>query len=35
MDEVADDGACLTGARMALLRLEQALPCLTGPSVYR
>ena len=35
MDEVADDGACLTRARMALLRLEQALPCLTGPSVYR
>ena len=35
MDEVADDGACLTGARMELLRLEQALPCLTGPSVYR
>ncbi len=35
MDEVADDGACLTRARLALLRLEQALPCLTGPSVYR
>ena len=35
VDEVADDGACLTRARLALLRLEQALPCLTGPSVYR
>ena len=35
MDNVADDGACLRGARTELLRLEQALPRLVGPSVYQ
>jgi len=35
MDDVADDGACLSDARTELLRLEQALPRLVGPSVYQ
>ena len=35
MDDVEDDGACLRDARTALLRLEQDLPRLVGPSVYR
>ena len=35
MDEVEDDGACLSEARTELLRLEQALPRLVGPSVYQ
>ena len=35
MDDVEDDGACLSEARMALLRLEQTLPRLVGPSVYQ
>ena len=34
MDDVDDDGACLSDARTELLRLEQALPRLVGPSVY-
>ena len=34
MDDVEDDGACLSEARMELLRLEQTLPRLVGPSVY-
>ena len=33
MSDVEDDGACLTGARRELLRLEQALPRLVGPSL--
>ena len=33
MDEVRDDGACLSEARTELLRLERALPRLVGPSV--
>ena len=32
MDDVDDDGACLREARTELLRLEQALPRLVGPS---
>ena len=35
MDDVEDDGACLTEAREKLLRLEQALPRLVGPSLGR
>ena len=35
MDDVEDDGACLSEARTELLRLEQALPRLVGPSVYQ
>ncbi len=35
MDDVEDDGACLSGARTELLRLEQALPRLVGPSIYQ
>ena len=35
MDDVEDDGACLSDARTELLRLEQALPRLVGPSVYQ
>ena len=35
MVEVEDDGACLRAARTELLRLEQALPRLVGPSVYQ
>ena len=35
MDEVHDDGACLSEARTELLRLERALPRLVGPSVYQ
>ena len=34
MDDVEDDGACLIKARTELLRLEQTLPRLVGPSVY-
>ena len=34
MDEVEDDGACLIRARTELLRLEQRVPRLAGPSVY-
>ncbi len=34
MDEVEDDGACLIKARTELLRLEQRVPRLAGPSVY-
>ena len=33
MDDVKDDGACLTDARAELLLLERALPRLVGPSV--
>ena len=33
MDEVEDDGACLVTARTQLLRLEQRMPRLVGPSV--
>ena len=35
IDEVSDDGACLSEARTELLHLEQALPRLTGPSVFQ
>ncbi len=35
IDEVEDDGACLTEARTELLRLEQSEPPLSGPSVYQ
>jgi len=35
MDDVEDDGACLRHPRMELLRLEQGLPRLVGPSVYQ
>ena len=35
MDDVDDDGACLSEARSELLRLEQTLPRLVGPSVYQ
>ena len=35
MDDVEDDGACLSEARTELLRLEQALPRLVGPSLYQ
>jgi len=35
MDDVEDDGACLSEARTELLRLEQALPRLVGPSAYQ
>ena len=35
MDDVDDDGACLREARTELLRLEQDLPRLVGPSVVR
>ena len=35
MDDVEDDGACLSEARTELLRLEQTLPRLVGPSVYQ
>ena len=34
MDDVEDDGACLSEARTELLGLEHALPRLVGPSVY-
>ena len=33
MDDVEDDGHCLGAARAELLRLEQALPRLVGPTV--
>ena len=35
MNEVQDDGACLSEARTELLRLEHSLPRLVGPSVYQ
>ncbi len=35
MNEIQDDGACLREARTELLRLEQALPRLVGPSVLQ
>lgn len=35
IDEVQDDGACLSEARTELLHLEQALPRLAGPSVFQ
>ena len=35
MDDVEDDGACLRDARTELLRLEQGLPRLVGPSVFQ
>ena len=35
MDDVEDDGACLNEARTELLRLEQALPRLVGPSLHQ
>ncbi len=35
MDDVEDDGACLTEARTELLRLEEDLPRLVGPSLYQ
>ena len=35
MDDVEDDGACLSEPRTELLRLEQALPRLIGPSLYQ
>ena len=35
MDEAEDDGGCLYETRTELLRLEQALPRLVGPSVYQ
>lgn len=35
MGDVEDDGACLSEARTELLRLEQTLPRLVGPSVYQ
>ncbi len=35
MDDVEDDGACLTKARAALLQHELALPGLVGPSLHR
>jgi len=35
IDELHDDGACLSEARTELLRLEQDLPRLVGPSVYQ
>jgi hypothetical protein len=35
MNDTEDDGACLCDARTELLRLEQALPRLVGPSVYQ
>ena len=35
MDEVEDDGACLINARTELLRLEQRVPRLVGPSIYQ
>jgi hypothetical protein len=34
MDAVDDDGACLITARTELLRVEQCLPRLVGPSAY-
>jgi hypothetical protein len=35
MDDVEDDGACLREARTELLRLEETLPRLVGPSVHQ
>ncbi len=35
MDAVDDDGECLIATRAELLRREQTLPRLVGPSVYR
>ncbi len=35
MDEVEDDGACLTQARAELLQQERALPGLVGPSLHQ
>ena len=35
MHDIKDDGACLSEARTELLRLEQVLPRLVGPSVYQ
>ena len=35
MDDLQDDGACLTEPRTELLRYEQALPRLVGPSLYQ
>ena len=35
IDDFHDDGACLSEARAELLRLEQHLPRLVGPSVYQ
>lgn len=35
MDEVEDDGACLTPARTVLLEHERALPGLVGPSLHQ
>ena len=35
MDDVDDDGACLAAARTELLRREEGLPRLVGPSMYQ
>ena len=34
MDDIDDDGACLSAARTELLRLEEMLPRRVGPSVF-